>query len=483
MPRTTPLLLGISLLVSCGARTGLESELFDAVPPADSRPRDGSPDTRHPDAPVREPEVCNGFDDDLDGEVDEDLPPIRCGQGECQREVPGCLDGAVPACLPGQPLDERCNGLDDDCDGLVDDGLGFGEVAGPHVIRQSHEGTAGDCSSCDWANNVGLADTPDGMLAVWSIGFNGSHPEPNVFVRTLSSDGEPLGDMELLMDENAVDVQLLPSTDDRVLLVYCGRFGSSDSIATRFLDGAGGLIDEGVVRFDSSGCGRGFLGTTEGVGYILSASPLGEPYPLFEGLDADAGSLWIRSLDTSGLGRAELAVSEGSIGLIYSVGYPPQELEFQLRTVDGDILSGPVRFSHGFANHYGPIIAPHSEGWILFAYSGFPGGIARARLSPEGALIAGPDALFPEMRIWRMRIEAFGDGYLFWGYASGRPSILFLWRLDGNGDVTDEWDMPESSFRGAPALVIRESRVFMLYSTGSFGESEVQLREFGCAPL
>ncbi len=469
MPRTTPLFLGTSLLLlSCGARTGLDSE--------------SSPDADRPDASLSQPEICNGLDDDLDGEVDEDLPPIRCGQGECEREVPGCLDAAVPVCVPGEPLAEVCNGLDDDCDGLVDEDLGVSEVAGPHVIRLSHEGNAGDCSSCDWASNVGLADTRDGMLAVWRVGFDGSYPEPNVFFRTLNSNGEPLGEIQLLMDENAIDIQLLPATDDRLLLVYCGHFGNRDFIATRFLDENGGLLDEGVRRFESPGCGKGFQGAAESSDYYLTAVLPGVQYPVYERLDSEARSLWIQSVEIPEAGRIELAASDDAIGLITSAGLRAQGLEFQLRSAEGELLSGPLRFGHDSSSHYGPIIAPHREGWLVFAYGDFPGGLVRARLSTEGEVTAGPDALFRELLISRMRIKTYGDGYLFWGYASGSPSTLFLWRLDENGDVTDEWDMPESSFRGAPAVVIRGSRIFMLYSTGDFSASEVQLREFGCLP-
>ncbi len=48
-------------------------------------------------------EECNNQDDDCDGQTDEGLPPNACG-GPCGAPVP----------------QEVCNGIDDDCDGLVD---------------------------------------------------------------------------------------------------------------------------------------------------------------------------------------------------------------------------------------------------------------------------------------------------------------------------------------------------------------------------
>jgi len=73
------------------------------------------------DDPTRYPgaeEICNLFDDDCDGRVDEYVRP-RCGVGWCEREGPSC-DAAD--CVPGTPRAERCNLLDDDCNGEVDDG-------------------------------------------------------------------------------------------------------------------------------------------------------------------------------------------------------------------------------------------------------------------------------------------------------------------------------------------------------------------------
>ncbi len=83
-------------------------------------------------------EVCNGLDDDCDGEVDEGCdgqcedgetrpcytgPPETRNVGECTDGTETCAGGAWGACI-GEigPTSEVCNGLDDDCDGTVDEG-------------------------------------------------------------------------------------------------------------------------------------------------------------------------------------------------------------------------------------------------------------------------------------------------------------------------------------------------------------------------
>ena len=114
------------------------------------------------------PEVCNGLDDNYDGQVDEGLttseffqdqdndgfgsptnsirtcyaqngyvsnsndcddtnPLIKpnamtsCGVGACQASVLNCLNGILQSCVPGTSSSETCgNNIDDDCDGIAD---------------------------------------------------------------------------------------------------------------------------------------------------------------------------------------------------------------------------------------------------------------------------------------------------------------------------------------------------------------------------
>jgi hypothetical protein len=84
----------------------------------------GAPTTCTPGAPTAE--ACNSLDDDCDGTVDEGFTPDRvdtCGVGACERSVTSCVQGSPQTCVPGQPRGEVCNGIDDDCDGNVDEGL------------------------------------------------------------------------------------------------------------------------------------------------------------------------------------------------------------------------------------------------------------------------------------------------------------------------------------------------------------------------
>jgi len=69
-------------------------------------------------------EVCDGKNNDCDGEIDEDLGQTTCGLGECEHTIDNCVEAVVQVCDPMEgSMPEACDGLDNDCNGEADEGF------------------------------------------------------------------------------------------------------------------------------------------------------------------------------------------------------------------------------------------------------------------------------------------------------------------------------------------------------------------------
>lgn len=134
-------------------------------------------------------EVCNGNDDDCDGEVDEgldaeeffypsDVYPDTVGLGPCRPGVRTCSGGRAREAPPITPVTEiLCNDIDDNCDGIVDE-----DESGParaFVILFDRSGSMDDkramleAAICSWSTNSLSANTTFAVV-YFGLGFETS---------------------------------------------------------------------------------------------------------------------------------------------------------------------------------------------------------------------------------------------------------------------------------------------------------------------
>ncbi len=86
--------------------------------------------------------LCNGRDDDFDGETDEDLE--QACEGEHGTGTQECVDGSWGPCEGPAAAWETCDGTDEDADGLVDEALSVDVLAVDwNALTTSHS----DCDS------------------------------------------------------------------------------------------------------------------------------------------------------------------------------------------------------------------------------------------------------------------------------------------------------------------------------------------------
>ncbi len=156
-------------------------------PPADAAEADACPPPAF--------ELCDGADNDCDGEVDEGDPG---GGRDCDTGTPGVCAIGVSVCREGvlecQPLvapaAEVCDGRDNDCNGLTDE---LPVLAGPavRVTQTPFHARAPD-----------LAWNGAGYGIAWS-GIPAAGIAPDVFLRRVDAAGAPVGDPLRLSDDNA----------------------------------------------------------------------------------------------------------------------------------------------------------------------------------------------------------------------------------------------------------------------------------------
>ena len=111
--------------------------------------------------------LCDGKDNDCDGEVDEGLGVGEACDGDdadkCADGVKACAENGQVVCQENtEPKVEICDGVDNDCDGVVDNGFGVGEACDGDDADQCADGV----KACDEAGGVVCQESGEGKVEI-----------------------------------------------------------------------------------------------------------------------------------------------------------------------------------------------------------------------------------------------------------------------------------------------------------------------------
>jgi len=252
----------------------------DTAPDVQEAGSDGEADAAEAGCMSDGPELCNGVDDDCDGQVDEEDPG---GGGTCATGLDGicatglehCIKGVV-SCVPDHgpgEVAESCNGLDDDCDGMKDEGLptstyfkdddgdGFGTTASLEACAKptGYADKSGDCND----NNVEIAPNVAEVCNEVDDDCNGAIdnglPQQNYY---LDNDDDGYGTTSMIKgckpSPGYVD-KPGDCNDNNILINPAGVEQCND-----IDENCNGVVDEGVQKptFYKDNDGDGWGGTT-----------------------------------------------------------------------------------------------------------------------------------------------------------------------------------------------------------------------------
>jgi hypothetical protein len=394
-----------------------------------------------------------------------------------------------------------CNGIDDDCDGEIDEDLPIGVMHEPVAVR-SHEGRTDvglpiDCTSCGWAWHPQLVMPNDELGVAWYLGIWGGGEQPSGFYRRLTWELEPEG--------------AVASIGSRYWLSTLGR--GTTRTGTEVLTFVERKNQQDLPTF--AALGRDFeLGPSVSLPGCAAAAYGGLLTPLLPGLVScgSPGQVEVFALDDDGagvegfgsfgLGSPGAAPAEGGravaaqhgdsvlLALPFTPDVPGAAMQLWTHRVArngaplGEALQQELDGPRGL--HLEGLFST-SDGYLLFGDDRRPGAWPNGRfvvpLDLDGRVSGdmthydvGDLADFDEVTVIRV-----GTGFVV---AETTAQGLVVERLDETGSVLQVWQVVLPTY-SEPSVLFAHGRLYVAFvepPPPNRGENRVIVTSFGCVP-